>query len=273
MKKIVSILLFSLQAFSQSVLLDIKSLSETIATVSEDRKLINTRLFLKSSGDNWEGVQACGGIMGFNNDWYSRLRLSDAVRISQNPEKNPTEARAMNLVSQSLAALSRGDNTEYARLQREIAQLNVGLSSCGLEYSSIDAEVLRVLMQARIAVGAELKEIFLSGWRSDRRLVYMKVMDCQRSFASGKETNLECYRNIVPKKNQADHALSLIKESAILTLLIERNQNPPCFSFDEIGEKDTDNWHVGSFMSPLFDREKEAAFGRALMLCAVAGRK
>lgn len=213
------VLLLSAQAFAapptaqQNPRLEIQTLSESLNGLSEDEKLSNVRLFLKSSGENWENVQSCGGAGILAKDRYNR-------------------------------------------------------TSCGLDYSSLSGEIVTVLIRARVAIGAELQKIFLNGSRNDRRVVFNNLISCQRRFADGIDANLNCYLKLLPDSApQKEHALSVVRESAILTLLLERNEKPPCFKVPDLSENEKENYQVGTFMSPLFDQDKEMNFDIGNYVC------
>jgi hypothetical protein len=270
MKIFVLLLLLSFNAMAQMPLLDIKSLTDTLSQVSEDQKLMNVRLFLKTSGDQWEKVQSCGGVGLARDNWYSQLRMSD---LSRTP-KNADEALALRLARESLIASVQGNIQRREELLQTINSLGVKLSACGLDYSSITSDVLATLFKARIQLGSELRKTFLNVNKSARQQIFSHLIDCQRGFAEGTDANLDCYRNLMQhvESAQQEHALNLVKESAILTLLIERNQNPPCVRLPELSTDENDDWQVGSFMSPLFDMNKEQLLNAHLMACRLGTR-
>lgn len=267
---VVLFLLSSLQAVAVETsipLLDIQSLAETLNSVSETEKLTNARLFLKSSGDNWEKVRACGGT---KNSWVNNLRLSD---LSRTP-KNATEAKALRLAAAGIQASLRGDTQLYEQIQLELRKLDAGLSSCGLNYSPIDENTLKVLYQARIQLGSELSKVYFSGFTVNRRAVLSRLISCQREFLEKDDPSLDCYRNLLPRSasiEKIDQALTLAKEAAILTILIERNQKPPCVKLSQLTTVENENYNVAMVMSPLYNMNISENFDSHQFTCRSGG--
>jgi hypothetical protein len=277
MKKLVlMILIIPFQAFSgafanqQDPLLEIRNLSQSLVGLTDQKKLENVRIFLKSFGENWENVKSCGGPRTFSNDWYKQLRLSDLRR----PPRNADEAIALKWAREALLAAAQGDTARHQQLLGQIETLNSKLSSCGLGYSSLTTEVMKVLIKARVEIGKELQKLFLNVGSYNRRIVFNNLIECQRNFSEGVDANLDCYKKLLPSSfDNIDHALGVIKESAILTLLLERNQNPPCFDISELNDSENESYQVGTFMSPLFDRNKETSFNVQQFTCGFSRAK
>ena len=253
-------------AAQQNPLLEIQTLSDSLKGLSAEQKLANVRLFLKSSGENWEDVQNCGGTGRLDNDWYSRLRASDLARQPRSPE----EAVALKLARQALEAAATGNLALQQELVGQIRKMNSVLMSCGLDYSSITPEIMEVLIKARGAIGSELRQLFLNGDRLYRRMVFNNLVACQMNFAEGIDANLNCYLKLMPESApNKEHALSVVKEAAILTLLMERNQNPPCYKVPVLSEKEKEDYELGTLMSPIFNRNKEINFDIENYVCAL----
>lgn len=253
MKRVLSLFILSFIGFAwaQEVPFDPKNRVLDIEAMNQASQygVESVRSYLKSSGDAWENVYRCNlELVG-----RTGLRMSDLAHL---PVGSVKFIDGQIVVSQQAQRL------------------------CRLPVELVSISALQNLIRARLQVGAELFEALYIPLKKTYRRTFDRMIQCQLSTQDQRYMDTACYERMFQElrfdANQKQVAQSLLKEAALLTLLIDRNPNPEikrCGAIHfkslmlEAGDKAAEFWDLATMVSPYYDRNLTSDTSSFFGLC------